>query len=145
MPQPQLFVEGTNDPFVQPLSQLEEAVASCCHARIAWIGCATHAIHAIHVIQAIRIARSTARPACTLWTTRTSRQPRAQHRIHVTDMHSSGRRRRESSDHHRAQSSESSGHSLIVQPRNDIDCCCISGAGLPACWHTVSLSRWSSR
>lgn len=34
---PQLFVEGTNDPFVQPLSQLEEAVASCRDARIAWI------------------------------------------------------------------------------------------------------------
>jgi len=32
---PQLFVEGTNDPFVQPLSQLEEAVASCQDARIA--------------------------------------------------------------------------------------------------------------
>ncbi|QMU97676.1 dienelactone hydrolase [Microbacterium esteraromaticum] len=34
---PQLFVEGTNDPFVQPLSQLEEAMASCQDARIAWI------------------------------------------------------------------------------------------------------------
>lgn len=34
---PQLFVEGTNDPFVQPLSQVEEAVASCRDARIAWI------------------------------------------------------------------------------------------------------------
>ncbi|UNK69786.1 alpha/beta family hydrolase [Microbacterium sp. H1-D42] len=34
---PQLFVEGTNDPFVQPLSQLEEAVAACQDARIAWI------------------------------------------------------------------------------------------------------------
>jgi len=34
---PQLFVEGTNDPFVQPLSQLEEAVASCQDARIAWV------------------------------------------------------------------------------------------------------------
>lgn len=33
----QLFVEGTNDPFVQPLSQLEEAVASCRDARIAWV------------------------------------------------------------------------------------------------------------
>lgn len=33
---PQLFVEGTNDPFVQPLAQLEEAVASCQDARIAW-------------------------------------------------------------------------------------------------------------
>lgn len=33
---PQLFVEGTADPFVQPLSQLEEAVASCQDARIAW-------------------------------------------------------------------------------------------------------------
>ena len=34
---PQLFVEGSNDPFVQPLSQLEEAVAACQDARIAWI------------------------------------------------------------------------------------------------------------
>ena len=34
---PQLFVEGTNDPFVQPLAQLEQAVASCQDARIAWI------------------------------------------------------------------------------------------------------------
>jgi len=34
---PQLFVEGTNDPFVQPLAQLEEAVVSCPDARIAWI------------------------------------------------------------------------------------------------------------
>lgn len=33
---PQLFVEGTNDPFVQPLSQLEQAVESCQDARIAW-------------------------------------------------------------------------------------------------------------
>lgn len=37
VPQPQLFVEGTNDPFVQPLTQLEDAVASCRRARIAWI------------------------------------------------------------------------------------------------------------
>ncbi|MGN8024826.1 alpha/beta hydrolase family protein [Microbacterium sp. 22242] len=35
--QPQLFVEGTNDPFVRPLAQLEEAVASCRDARISWI------------------------------------------------------------------------------------------------------------
>ncbi len=35
--QPQLFVEGTNDPFIAPHSQLEEAVASCQDASIAWI------------------------------------------------------------------------------------------------------------
>lgn len=34
---PQLFVEGTNDPFVDPHAQLEEAVASCQDATIAWI------------------------------------------------------------------------------------------------------------
>lgn len=34
---PQLFVSGTNDPFVQPIAQLEEAVASCPDARIAWL------------------------------------------------------------------------------------------------------------
>jgi predicted alpha/beta-hydrolase family hydrolase len=35
--QPQLFVEGTNDPFIDPHDQLEDAVASCRDARIAWI------------------------------------------------------------------------------------------------------------
>lgn len=35
--QPQLFVEGTNDPFVDPHAQLEEAVASCQNATISWI------------------------------------------------------------------------------------------------------------
>jgi predicted alpha/beta-hydrolase family hydrolase len=34
---PQLFVEGTNDPFIDPHDQLEEAVASCRNAVIAWI------------------------------------------------------------------------------------------------------------
>jgi predicted alpha/beta-hydrolase family hydrolase len=34
---PQLFVEGTNDPFVDPHDQLEQAVASCRTATIAWI------------------------------------------------------------------------------------------------------------
>ncbi|MGP6171564.1 alpha/beta hydrolase family protein [Microbacterium sp. A204] len=34
---PQLFIEGTNDPFVQPVVQLEDAVAACQNARIAWI------------------------------------------------------------------------------------------------------------
>lgn len=37
VPQPQLFVEGTNDPFIDPHAQLEEAVASCPDATIAWI------------------------------------------------------------------------------------------------------------
>ncbi|GAA5100725.1 alpha/beta hydrolase [Microbacterium yannicii] len=37
VPQPQLFVEGTNDPFIDPHDQLEAAVASCRHAEIAWI------------------------------------------------------------------------------------------------------------
>ncbi|WP_345803405.1 alpha/beta family hydrolase [Microbacterium sp. AZCO] len=35
--QPQLYVEGTNDPFVDPHSQLEEAVASCQDATLHWI------------------------------------------------------------------------------------------------------------
>lgn len=34
---PQLFVEGTNDPFVDPHEQLEDAVASCRDASILWI------------------------------------------------------------------------------------------------------------
>jgi predicted alpha/beta-hydrolase family hydrolase len=37
VPQPQLFVEGTNDPFIDPHDQLEAAVASCQTAEIAWI------------------------------------------------------------------------------------------------------------
>ncbi|WP_091231683.1 alpha/beta family hydrolase [Microbacterium sp. 3J1] len=34
---PQLFIEGTNDPFVQPLSQFEDVVATCQEARVIWI------------------------------------------------------------------------------------------------------------
>lgn len=34
---PQLFVEGSNDPFIQPLAQFEEVVESCRDARVAWI------------------------------------------------------------------------------------------------------------
>lgn len=35
--QPQLFVEGTTDPFIEPHEQLEQAAASCRRAEIAWI------------------------------------------------------------------------------------------------------------
>ena len=34
---PQLFVEGSNDPFIQPLTQFDEAVALCRDARVAWV------------------------------------------------------------------------------------------------------------
>ncbi|MFK3679896.1 alpha/beta family hydrolase [Microbacterium sp. NPDC090218] len=34
---PQLFVEGTNDPFIQPVSQFEDAVATCQDAHVEWI------------------------------------------------------------------------------------------------------------
>ncbi|MGO2521444.1 MAG: alpha/beta hydrolase family protein [Microbacterium sp.] len=34
---PQLFIEGTNDPFIQPLAQFEEIVATCQDARVEWI------------------------------------------------------------------------------------------------------------
>lgn len=40
--QPQLFVEGTNDPFIDPRDQLEEAVASCQDAVIAWVDGGRH-------------------------------------------------------------------------------------------------------
>lgn len=34
---PQLFLSGTNDPFIAPHTQLELAVASCQDARITWV------------------------------------------------------------------------------------------------------------
>lgn len=34
---PQLFVEGTNDPFIHPLAQFDEVVATCQDARVVWI------------------------------------------------------------------------------------------------------------
>ncbi|MEV8250770.1 alpha/beta family hydrolase [Microbacterium sp. NPDC076768] len=39
---PQLFVEGANDPFIQPISQFEQAVATCQRAEVAWIDDANH-------------------------------------------------------------------------------------------------------
>lgn len=40
--QPQLFVSGTRDPFVDPNAQLEDAVAGCLDARLEWIDGAAH-------------------------------------------------------------------------------------------------------
>lgn len=34
---PQLFIEGTNDPFIQPLEQFEAVVSTCQNARVAWV------------------------------------------------------------------------------------------------------------
>ncbi|MDQ0644982.1 alpha/beta hydrolase family protein [Microbacterium murale] len=34
---PQLFVEGSNDPFIQPLSQFEQVVATCVDPHVRWI------------------------------------------------------------------------------------------------------------
>ncbi|HWK77188.1 MULTISPECIES: alpha/beta hydrolase family protein [unclassified Microbacterium] len=34
---PQLFIEGTNDPFVQPVAQLEEVVRTCQDAQVVWV------------------------------------------------------------------------------------------------------------
>ncbi|MGO2745799.1 alpha/beta hydrolase family protein [Microbacterium sp.] len=34
---PQLFIEGTNDPFIQPVSQFEDVIATCQDARVEWI------------------------------------------------------------------------------------------------------------
>ncbi|MGP3536147.1 alpha/beta hydrolase family protein [Microbacterium sp. RD1] len=39
---PQLFLSGTGDPFVDPHSQLEEAVAACRQARLVWIEGGNH-------------------------------------------------------------------------------------------------------
>ena len=34
---PQLFIEGTNDPFIQPVSQFDDVVATCQDARVVWV------------------------------------------------------------------------------------------------------------
>lgn len=39
---PQLFVEGGNDPFIDPHEQFHEAVASCQDARVHWVAAANH-------------------------------------------------------------------------------------------------------
>lgn len=37
VPQPQLFVEGTNDPFIDPHQQFLDAVGSCLDAQVIWV------------------------------------------------------------------------------------------------------------
>lgn len=39
---PQLFVEGTNDPFIQPREQYDQALAGCRDASTVWIDGASH-------------------------------------------------------------------------------------------------------
>ncbi|MFT4259010.1 alpha/beta family hydrolase [Microbacterium sp.] len=34
---PQLFIEGTNDPFIQPLAQFDEVVAGCQDVTVVWV------------------------------------------------------------------------------------------------------------
>lgn len=34
---PQLFVEGSNDPFIQPREQFDQVVAGCQNARVVWV------------------------------------------------------------------------------------------------------------
>ncbi|GGH49579.1 alpha/beta hydrolase family protein [Microbacterium album] len=40
--QPQLFVAGENDPFIQPRSQFDEVVATCRDATVEWVADANH-------------------------------------------------------------------------------------------------------
>jgi predicted alpha/beta-hydrolase family hydrolase len=40
--QPQLFVEGDLDPFIQPLDQFREVIATCRDARVEWIEGGNH-------------------------------------------------------------------------------------------------------
>lgn len=35
--EPQLFIEGTKDPFIQPLDQFAEVIATCQRAEVAWV------------------------------------------------------------------------------------------------------------
>lgn len=39
---PQLFVEGENDPFIDPRSQFDEVIASCRDARVQWVADGNH-------------------------------------------------------------------------------------------------------
>ncbi len=39
---PQLFVEGENDPFIDPRAQFDEVVATCQDARVEWIAGGNH-------------------------------------------------------------------------------------------------------
>ncbi|MDQ1083818.1 MULTISPECIES: alpha/beta family hydrolase [Microbacterium] len=39
---PQLFVEGENDPFIDPRAQFDEVIASCQDARVHWIASGNH-------------------------------------------------------------------------------------------------------
>lgn len=39
---PQLFVEGENDPFIDPREQFDEVVASCQDARVHWVAGGNH-------------------------------------------------------------------------------------------------------
>lgn len=42
IPVPQLFVEGANDPFIDPREQFDEVVASCQDARVRWVEGGNH-------------------------------------------------------------------------------------------------------
>jgi len=37
IPAPQLFVEGTDDPFIQPREQFDDVIATCRRADVLWV------------------------------------------------------------------------------------------------------------
>ncbi len=95
---PQLFVEGTNDPFIQPMAQFEEAVASCQDARVVWVEGAGHAFEVKgHKCPAaemgVRASRRSSPSSSIAEHVTAPTSPRRRHRSSVASSWSSSRRR----------------------------------------------------
>jgi predicted alpha/beta-hydrolase family hydrolase len=74
---PQLFVEGSNDPFIDPHSQLAEALATCREADVVWIEGGGHSFEVKGTKRAADEIGAGLAPLVTAWMRERSQRPAA--------------------------------------------------------------------
>lgn len=75
--QPQLFVEGDVDPFIQPVAQFEAAVATCRDARVHWIAGGGHSYEAKGAKRPAAELGATLAPPVAAWLRQVAQRPLA--------------------------------------------------------------------
>lgn len=75
--QPQLFVEGSNDPFIAPIEQFERAVGSCQDAETAWIEGGGHSFEIKGRKRPADEIGAAVAPVVVEWMTRRAQRPAA--------------------------------------------------------------------
>lgn len=77
IPQPQLFVEGSKDPFIDPHEQFAQAVASCQDAEVAWVDGGGHSFEVAGRKRPAEAVAADIAPIVVEWMRRRGQRPAA--------------------------------------------------------------------